>query len=335
MKKLLAVILSVICLFSCFAPAASAASGGILGEVASDFFERILGEELEQDSTIGYGVIYDLDPLSGVSVVYKPSPSVSFENPGIYIITDDTPLSIDYEFVHWEDSKGNRYDAGDKIYVDGVITLTAVWVKKTDNDMRVARIIKTTLEAFKRFLGKIFGLLDTVVNFEPTPTVPGRYDLTLTEIYYEDMNFEGTEGDERVLLYIDSFGFKSEFKRIDKREGTEMNTAKIELCTGWDVSIDKPINGVTFTGLSYRFAAMNGPDSEDVLVIPTVLTDGTDVVSKYLASFKEEDKPETFYMTVTVGSEDDPEIYSLYYCAGEDFDEYAAPVSVAFTLTNK
>lgn len=338
MKKLLAVILSVICVISCFAPVAGAASGGILGEVASDFFERLLGVEFEEDTPIGYGVIYDLDPLSGVSVVYKPNPSISFENPGIYTITSDTPLSIDYEFICWEDSNGTRYDAGDKIYVDGMITLTAVWVKKTDNDVRVARIIKTTFEALKRLIRKFFGILDTAINFQPTPTVPGRYDLTLNNIYYEDTDFGGTEGNERVLLYIDSFGFKEEFKRIDERDGTEMNTVKIELCTGWDLAIDKPVNAVTFTGLSYRFAELAGPKGEDVLVISTKYGEGEDIVSKYVKDAGIE-KDQTFYMTVTVDTkEETPEeikAYSLYYCDGTEFNEYTAPVSVVFTLVNE
>ncbi|MBE6776373.1 MAG: hypothetical protein E7543_09325 [Ruminococcaceae bacterium] len=342
MKKLLAVLLCVICLFSCLAPSAGAAKGGVIGEITVNFFERLLGEEFEQDTSIGYGVIYDTDPLSGVSVVYKPSPSVSFENPGTYTITSDTPLSIDYEFVCWKDSHGNRYDAGDKIYVDGTVTLTAVWVEKNDGDIRVARIIKTTFEAFKRLIGKFFGILDTMVNFEPDPTVPGRYDLTLTGIYYEDTDYTKTEGDERVLIYIDSFGFKDEFMRIDERDGEkDMSTVKIELFTDWDKALDKPINGVAFTGLTYSFSEINGPENEDVIIVPTVLADGTDVVSKYVQSAGITEG-QTFYMTVTVESrETTPEEIaktSLYYCESSEAKlgyEYTAPVSVAFTLVTE
>ncbi|MBQ7117327.1 MAG: hypothetical protein IJN88_03870 [Clostridia bacterium] len=342
MKKLLAVILSVICVLSCFAPVAGAVpGGGVIGEVTVDFFERLLGIEFEEDTPIGYGVIYDLDPLSGVSVVYKPSPSIKFENPGIYTVTSDTPLSIDYEFICWEDSRGNRYDAGDKIYVDGMITLRAVWVEKTDNDVRVARIIKTTFEALKRMLRKFFGILDIAVNFEPLSTVPGKYDLTLNQIYYEDTDYSSTEGNERVLLYIDSYGFKDNFLRIDKRDGTDMTAVKIELCTGWDLSIDKPINAVTFTGLAYTFSEISGPKVEDVLILPTTLSDGSeDIVSKYVASLGDTlEKGQPFYMTVTIGDEDNAEKSSLYFSKspenGLEFDEYAADASVVFTLINE
>ena len=232
MKKLLAIILSVICIFSCFALPTSAASGlsGVLGELSDTFFEGFFGVEFEEDTSIGYGVIYEMNSLDGVSIVYKPNPSISFENPGIYTITTDTPLSIDYEFVRWEDSKGKPYYAGDKIYVDGTVTLYAVWVEKNDNDVKVARIIKTTIEAFKRLISKFFGIFDTVVNFEPTYTEPGVYDLTLNEIYYEDTDYSATEGNERVLLYIDSYGLKNtNLVRIAAAD----KGASISLCTGW------------------------------------------------------------------------------------------------------
>ncbi len=329
MKKLLAIILSVLCIFSCFAPAASAATGGgVVGELASGFFEKLFGVEFEEDTTIGYGVIYDMDTFSGVSIVYKPSPSVSFENPGIYTITSDTPLSIDHKFVRWEDSKGNPYYAGDKIYVDGVVHLYAVWVEKDDGSVRVARIIKTTMEALKRLISKFFGILDTVVNFVPSLTEPGVYDLTLNSSYYEDENLDATEGNERVLFYIDSRGFKYRdipLVRIDKA-GSAMNGTTVSFCTGWNIETTEPENAATYTGLSYSFAELEGPNGEDVLVLPTA-SDGTDIVSEYAASLED---GQTFYMTVTVND-------SLYgsskEATGLEYDERCNPVSVVFTLT--
>ncbi len=324
MKKLLAIILSVLCIFSCMAPAASAASaGGVVGELANGFFEKLFGVEFEEDSTIGYGVIYDMDTLSGVSIVYQPSPSVSFENPGIYTVTDDTPLSIDHRFIRWEDDNGNPYYAGDKIYVDGVVHLYAVWVEKDDGSVRVARIIKTTMEALKRLISKFFGILDTVVNFEPTLTEPGVYDLTLNSSYYEDEKFSVTEGNERVLFYIDSRGFRdTQLVRIDK----PVKGATISFCTGWSIETTEPENEVVYTGLSYSFAELQGPNGEDVLVLPTV-SGGTDLVSGYAASLKE---GQTFYMTVTV---EDSLYSSSKEVTGLDFDEKCNPVSVVFTLT--
>lgn len=329
MKKLLAIILSVICIFSCFALPSSAAGAGVVGELAKTFFEGLFGIKFEEDTSIGYGVIYEMDTFSGVSIVYKPNPTISFSNPGIYTITSDTPLSIDYEFVRWEDSKGNPYYAGDKIYVDGTVTLYAVWVEKNDNSVRVARIIKTTFEAFKRLIAKFFGILDIVVNFEPTLSEPGLYDLTLNEIYYVDDNFGSKEGDERILLYIDSYGFKdreTKLVRIDET-ASELNNVTINLCTGWSLETTLPLNETVYEGISYSFAELKGSKGEDVLIIPTELEDGTDIVSEYFSANSDAD---TVYMTVTVND-------SLYSSSKEvtglDFDERCNPVSVVFTLT--
>ncbi len=326
MKKLLAIILSVICVFSCFAlPSSAVNGGGVVGELAGTFFEGFFDIEIEEDTPIGYGVIYDMETLSGVSIVYQPSPTVSFNNPGIYTITSDTPLSVDYEFVRWEDSKGNPYYAGDKIYVDGTVTLYAVWVEKNDNDVRVARIIKTTFEALKRLIGKFFGIFDIIVNFEPTLTEPGVYDLTLNEIYYDDADFNVKEGNERVLFYIDSYGFQNTgLVRIDKT-AAELNNVTITLCTGWSLETTLPLDEAVYEGLSYSFAELKGPNGEDVLIIPTV-KDGADIVSEYFSANPDADK---IYMTVTVND-------SLYSSSkadtGLEYDEKCNPVSVVFTL---
>ncbi len=327
MKKLSAIILSLILVFSCFAVPASAASGkgGVVGELATTLFEKLIGVEMEEDTPIGYGVIYEIDPLSGISVIYKPSPSISFKNPGTYTITSDTPLSVDYEFIRWEDSDGNPYYAGDKIYVDGTIYLTAVFVEKNDNDIRVARIIKTTIEAFKRLIGKFFGILDTFENFEPVYSTPGRYDLPLNKIYYEDENLSEIEGTERVLLYIDSYNFKDRLTRIS--DESKMNTAEITLFSGWNLETDEPINESKTSGLSYSFSDLNGPHGEDVLVIET-----GSIVYDYFAKHSD---IKTAYMIVNVGTEnmDETLYYSFTPDNGLDHNEFCTPISVAFTLT--
>ncbi len=322
MKKLLAIILSAVCIFSCFALPSTAAGGGVLGEVATEFFEGFFDLEVEEDTPLGYGVIYEMDAFAGVSVVYKPSPTISFKNPGIYTITSDTPLSIDHRFIRWEDTQGNPYYPGDKIYVDGMIYLYPVWVEKDDNDVRVARIIKTTVEAFKRLIGKFFGIIDIVVNFEPTETVPGLYDLTLNKSVYDN----DTPGSERIMFYIESRGIYTDtkLKRIDSTASAQQTDAEIYLCTDWDIVTGNPINKAEYK-LPYTFADLKGPNGEDVLVISTV-KDGKDIVSEYSKDFE---KDQTFYMVVTVND-------SLYSSSkaetGLDFDESCSPVSVVFTI---
>ncbi len=339
MKKLLAVILSIICAFSCFAlPSSAAGEGGLIGELSTDFFERLLGIEFEEDTAIGYGVIYNIDSLDGVSVVYKPSPSIKFENPGTYTITSDTPLSIDYEFICWQDTKGNRYYAGDKIYVDGTIHLYALWGEKQDNDVRVARIIKTTMEALRRLVGKFLGFYKIVVEFNENyvpvdPTAPKYYDLVLNSMYYVDDNFTETDGTERVTFYIDSYLIhkQTNLKRIDAVNSDAMEKgATVYLCTGWDEVLEKPVNLVEYNELPYRFADILGPEGEDVLIVDTVLSDGEDIVSEYFnETLKDKENIKNVYMVVTVNDS----VYSSFTPDnGLNYDELCNPISCVFTL---
>lgn len=340
MKKLLAVILSVICVFSCFALPSSAAGGsGVLGELSTDFFEKLLGVEFEEDTPIGYGVIYDIDTLDGVSVVYKPSPSISFENPGTYTITSDTPLSIDYEFICWQDTKGNRYYAGDKIYVDGTVYLYAVWTEKQDNDVRIARIVKTTVEALRRLIGKFLGIYKIVVEFNENyvpkdPNAPKYYDLVMNSMYYADEDFKVHNGDERVLFYADTYLLRNQthLKRIDEVNAEAMKKgASVYLCTGWDEVLEKPVNLVEYPELSYRFSDIDGPNNEDVIIIDTVLPDGKDIVSEYFnETLKDKDGIKKVYMVVTLNDS----LYSAFTPDnGYNYDEFSNPLSSVFTLT--
>lgn len=322
MKKLLAVFLSVICIFSCFAlPASAAGALGVIGELANTFFEGIFDIDIEEDTPLGYGVIYEIDPLQGVSVVYKPSPSISFENPGTYAITTDTPLSIDYEFICWEDTTGKRYYAGDKIYVDGMITLYAIWVEKNDNDMRVARVIKTTFEALRRLIGKFLGIYEIVLFYEPDLPEKGVYDLKLSQIYYEDASFEADEGNERVLLYIDSFMIYQD-NRMSRYEIKDGDRAKIYFCTGWHPTTQLAENLSETYETTYSFAAEQGTNKSDLLII-----NAEGLLAEYLEGKGQ--NAEKVYMVVTVEE-------SLYSSTtpenGLNHNERYNPVSVVFTI---
>ena len=165
MKKLIAVLLCIVCLFSSVGMTASAAN--IFNEVITNI---TINMGLEPDEPIIYGIIYDSNRLlTGVTIMYKPSPTFTFTRPGTYTVTSDIPLSVDHKFVCWEDEEtGKLYYAGDKIYIDGQKTLLAVWQPKTDNNTRPIRAIVTAIEALRRTLQAFFGFYK--MEFVPDPT---------------------------------------------------------------------------------------------------------------------------------------------------------------------
>ena len=98
MKKFIAVFLSLLCIFSVFGITASAA--GTFDELSS-----LIGE----DEGFLYGISYQNETASGVSMMYKPNPSLKVDGPGYVTVTRDTPIAVDHEFVCWQDEEGNLY----------------------------------------------------------------------------------------------------------------------------------------------------------------------------------------------------------------------------------
>ncbi len=165
MKKIIALFLAAMCIFSCMSIPASAIEdipGNIGGSVG-----------LEPDEPIIYGIVYEMETLSGISIMYKPSPTFSFSSPGMYTVTNDTPLSVDYEFVGWQhEETGKMYYAGDKLYIDGQEVLIAVWKPKTDGHIRTTRVLLTAIEAFRRTIGAFFGFYKVIEDFKADLSAP-------------------------------------------------------------------------------------------------------------------------------------------------------------------
>lgn len=180
MKKILAVLLCLLCLTSTMAVSVSGAGF----EDAFVYVGSMLG--FEQDEPIGYGIIYDSNKLlSGVkSVMYEPRPTVKLSNPGTYIVTEDFPLSVDHSFVCWQDKDtGKYYYPGDTIFIDGQLTLYAVWEEKTDNNIRPVRVFLTAFQALKKSIQSFLG----VFKFEYVE------DLNKAEYKWFDVEFSFTE----------------------------------------------------------------------------------------------------------------------------------------------
>ncbi len=166
MKKVLAVLLSVLCIFSLVSTSAFAATDNIIGDLVEDYL-GVTQEEGEIDQQMMYGVHYEMEPIGLVSIMYKPMPTITFKEPVMAKVTTDSPISVDYKFVCWRHGEtGEYYYAGDEIYVDGVVTLYAVWEEKDDGYPRVIRVIMSAFETLGRLIQKFLGIYENFEEFE-------------------------------------------------------------------------------------------------------------------------------------------------------------------------
>lgn len=153
MKKVIAVILSILCVLSCFAPAVCAIEDpGLIGM-------------LEPEEPMIFTLVYKNQTLSGVKMMYQPNPNLSFGGPGYVTVTKDKPIAIDHDFVCWKDEDGKLYYAGDKFYVDGECELYAVWEEKKDNNIKPVRVFICAMLTMKRMFDKIFGVFKDYREF--------------------------------------------------------------------------------------------------------------------------------------------------------------------------
>ena len=165
MKKLLAVLLAILCAFSAISCCA----------INDEEFDEILGDhfgvEPEEDEAdiLSYGIHYEIATLSTVTLLYKPAPSITFNAPTDMVVTKDTPVAVDHEWVCWKDQKtGELYYPGDVIHVDGKITLLAVWEEKTDNYPGFIRSAIAGIQALVKLIEKFLGVFELVNSTETT-----------------------------------------------------------------------------------------------------------------------------------------------------------------------
>ena len=172
MKKLLAVLLALICAFSAVSISVSAADdifGNITGAVTDSLFGD-LGAEEDEAEILNYGIHYDVGLLSTVTLIYMPSANLSFSAPAKMVVTGDTPIAVDHDWIAWRDaSTGQLYYPGDVIEVNGKVTLVAVWAEKTDNSPAFIRSAVAGLKAFIRLIEKFMGVYKLVVDIEAAP----------------------------------------------------------------------------------------------------------------------------------------------------------------------
>lgn len=165
MKKLLAVLLSVLCILGSFGTVSLAATEDVIGDVIGGILD--VTQEEGPEEMLSYGIHYEMETLTLVKIMYKPAPTITFKKPVTAVISMDTPLSVDYEFVCWRHSETHElYYPGDPIEVDGVVTLYAVWEEKQDNYPSFIRYFITGVQVFKRLIDKFLGVIETTKEFE-------------------------------------------------------------------------------------------------------------------------------------------------------------------------
>lgn len=252
MKKLLAIILSAICLFSCLSVSVSAENGTVFGSVFEGIVNDYLGIESEEEY-YSYGIVYEMEAFSGVTLIYNPMATISFTQPGTFVITDDSPLAIDHELVCWRDSDYNKYYPGDSIHVDGRITLYAIWKEKEDNDPYVIRLIKTTTDAFVKMFKKFFKIFDIAYEFYPDYLEGVEI---LTEIKELELPVKYAVYEEgRIKVCIDSPSMSG--IACMKPEGT--------------VSVS--VGGAS-TNYAYKLSPMTDGDGCEIILIDIALAEG-------------------------------------------------------------
>lgn len=170
MKKLLAILLAVLCAFSTLAVTACAIDEDALGGIIED--QLGVTQEKDEAAAIEYGIFYEMATLSTVTVLYKPTINFAFDAPVDTTVTTDTPIAVDHNFVCWMDKKtGDLYYPGDNIHVEDKVVLWAVWEEKTDNYPGFIRSAIAGLQALLRLFENAFNFFDIINKTETTTAV--------------------------------------------------------------------------------------------------------------------------------------------------------------------
>ena len=166
MKKFIAILLSVLCIFSIFTCSAFAGLEDVLGGILGE--DTLLPEEDGIDQALSCGIFYEMETLSFITVTYKPQMTFTFKQPVVAKVTTDTPLSVDYQFVCWKEQEtGKYYYPGDEILVTGKVVLIAVWEEKTDNYPQFIRVVINSLEMISHMLNKVLGYYNIYYDYIP------------------------------------------------------------------------------------------------------------------------------------------------------------------------
>ena len=117
MKRILSVLLALICLFSVVAVVAHAEDIDL-----KDVIREEMGLEPEEEK------IYAIEFHQGdAQIMYRVPTQVRFDGPGYVRLTKDEPVAVGKNFRCWKDVNGKDVYPGQEILVDHLIELTADW----------------------------------------------------------------------------------------------------------------------------------------------------------------------------------------------------------------
>lgn len=166
MKKLLAIFLALICVFSACGISVAAIDEGVFDDIIEDQFG--VEQEEDEEAQLSYGIHYEVATLSTVTLLYMPSPNIRFDVPTEITVTNDTPVAVDHQWICWMDKEtGKYYYPGDVIYVEDQVTLVAVWEEKTDNYPGFIRSAIAGLQALVKLIEKFFTFFDAINSTKP------------------------------------------------------------------------------------------------------------------------------------------------------------------------
>ncbi len=121
MKKVISVLLALLCLCFTLTPA-------VFADEIKDTLSEEFGLELEDPKA--YGIVYQ---SGDAKTMYMPATTVMFDGPGYCRVSEDYPIAIGKNFRCWKDENGKDVFPGDEIYVGTITYLTASWSASSSN----------------------------------------------------------------------------------------------------------------------------------------------------------------------------------------------------------
>ena len=156
MKKVISVLLAMLCVFSVVTVFVYADDDPI-----QDKLEEVL--DIEIDDTPAYGIVYQ---KGDARTMYMPATTVKFGGPGYAKVPNDKPIAIGKKFRCWKDENGKDVFPGDEIYVGTMVYLTASW----SNSGTGVEAIDATIAALNVVVHSIevaLKIIDTAHSFRP------------------------------------------------------------------------------------------------------------------------------------------------------------------------